>query len=74
MRNTFDIAFYCRSSRMNKKGLAPIEMSVSLNGDRTFINLPMKAQPRNFALQAASKRSNDIRNYLSMVENKMNTL
>lgn len=74
MRNTFDIAFYCRSSRMNKKGIAPIEMSVSLNGERAFVNLPMKAEPGKFASQAKSTRSNAIRSYLAMVESKMNTL
>ena len=74
MRNTFDIAFYCRNSRMNKKGIAPIEMSVSLNGERAFVNLPMKAEPGKFASQAKSTRSNAIRSYLAMVESKMNTL
>ena len=74
MRNTFDIAFYCRSSRMNKNGIAPIEMSVSLNGERAFVNLPMKAEPGKFASQAKSTKSNAIRSYLAMVESKMNTL
>lgn len=41
MRYTFDISFYCGKSKVNKKGLAPIELSVSLNGERKFINLPM---------------------------------
>ena len=74
MRNTFDIAFYCRSSRMNKKGIAPIEMSVSLNGNRAFINLPMKAEPGKFASQAKSTKSNAIRSYLAMVESKMKSV
>ena len=55
MRNTFDIAFYCRSSKMNKKGLAPIEMSVSLQGERVFINLPMKMNPEFFGKCVSSK-------------------
>jgi hypothetical protein len=59
---------------MNKKGIAPIEMSVSLNGSRGFINLPMKAEPRKFSSQAKSTKSNAIRSYLSMVESKMDTL
>ena len=74
MRNTFDIAFYCRSSRMNKKGIAPIEMSVSLNGSRVFINLPMKAEPGKYTSQAKSTKRNAIRSYLAMVESKMDTL
>ena len=39
MRNTFDITFYCRKSRMNKKGMAPIELAISMNGERKFISV-----------------------------------
>ena len=74
MRNTFNIAFYCRSSRVNKRGLAPIEMSVTINGERAFINLPMKAKPEKFEEQVTSRRSNEVRNYLYTVENKINSL
>lgn len=34
MRNTFDISFYCRKSKMNRKGLDPIELSISMNEER----------------------------------------
>ena len=74
MRNTFDIAFYCRNSRKNKRGLAPIEMSISLNGTRAFINLPMKAKPEAFSAYISTKKTNEVRSYLSSVESKMNTL
>lgn len=74
MRNTFDIAFYCRNSRKNKRGLAPIEMSVSLNGTRAFINLPMKVKPEAFSAYLSTKKTNEVRSYLSSVESKMNTL
>ena len=74
MRNTFDIAFYCRNSRKNKRGLAPIEMSVSLNGTRAFINLPMKVKPEVFSAYLSTKKTNEVRSYLSSVESKMNTL
>lgn len=74
MRNTFDIAFYCRNSRKNKRGLAPIEMSVSLNGTRAFINLPMKVKPEAFGAYLSTKKTNEVRSYLSSVESKMNTL
>lgn len=74
MRNTFDIAFYCRNSRKNKKGLAPIEMSISLNGERIFINLPMKSNPERFTALISSKKTNEIRSYLSFVDSKMKEL
>ena len=74
MRNTFDIAFYCRNSRKNKNGLAPIEMSISLNGERVFINLPMKSNPERFTSLTSSKKTNDVKNYLSFVDSKMKEL
>ncbi|MGX8707215.1 MAG: phage integrase SAM-like domain-containing protein [Bacteroidales bacterium] len=74
MKSTFSIAFYCRRSRANKKGLAPIEMSVSLHGERVMINLPLKTNPESFDKMVASKKTNEVKNYLSLVESKMNSL
>ena len=71
MRNTFDISFYCRKSKANKKGLAPIELSVSLNGERKFINLPMTMEPRVFEKQIYAKTENDTKKYLAEVESKI---
>lgn len=48
MRTTFCINFYCRQSKTNKNGEAPVECSVIINGDRVMFNLPMKASPADF--------------------------
>lgn len=48
MRTTQSITFYCRRSKANKNGLAPIECGVDVNGKRVFFNLPSKADPREF--------------------------
>lgn len=48
MRTTQSIQFYCRQSKANKLGLAPLEISVSINGQRRFINLPIKFSPSEF--------------------------
>ena len=68
MRNTFDITFYCRKSRMNRKGLAPIELAISMNGERRFINLPVTMKPGQFEKQVSSKTANDTKKYLESVE------
>jgi len=47
-RTTFDYAFYCRASKAGKKGTAPVELSISINGTRKFINLPLKVNPADF--------------------------
>lgn len=48
MRTTQSVQFYCRDSKANKSGLAPVEMGISLNGKRIFINIPFKFRPEDF--------------------------
>jgi integrase len=48
MRTTFNVNFYCRDSKKDKKGLATVEMGITLNGVRVFIHIPMKADPKEF--------------------------
>ena len=69
MRNTFAIAFYCRASRANKIGLSPIEMSVSINTQRHFINLPYKCNPQAFNRK---RKPEEIEKYLYTVRKNIN--
>ena len=55
-RQTFSVAFYCKESRKDKKGLAPIEISISLNGERKFLKLQRKEYPQVFAKSMKSNR------------------
>lgn len=71
MRNTFDLAFYCRKSKMNQKGLAPIELAISVNGRRNFINLPITMTPDYFEKKLAAKKNNEVKEYLANVEEKI---
>lgn len=48
MRTTFNISFYCRESKKNREGLSPLEMSININGERLFINLPSRFKPSEF--------------------------
>lgn len=47
-RATFSTTFYCRSSKANKNGLSPLELSIIVNGERLFLNLPSKLPPTDF--------------------------
>lgn len=58
---TYSISFFCRKSKTNKKGLAPIEMAILLNGERAFINLPRKEKPKEFKVKLNQKKDNDIK-------------
>lgn len=42
-KTTQSLAFYCRDSKAS-----PVEMGISLNGKRIFINLPFKFRPEDF--------------------------
>ena len=72
-RTTYSISFYCRQSKAAvKTGLAPIELSIIINGKRVFINLPRKEYPATFKKAISSKRTNQIKEYLEEVRIKFN--
>lgn len=71
-RNTFAVRFYCRDSKANKKGTAPIEMSLIVNGDRVFITLPRKMSPKDFEKDIAKRSSNETKAFISIYESKVN--
>ena len=71
---TFDISFYCRESKANRSGLAPVEMSIIINGERCIITLPRKEVPSEFKRACSSKRDNDIKQYLQAVRNKLGAI
>lgn len=68
MRTTFSVCFYARKSKANKQGLAPIECSIIMNGERVLFNLPMKFSPADFARKRKPKELED---YLSITRNKL---
>ena len=68
MRTTFSVCFYARKSKANKQGLAPIECSIVMNGERVLFNLPMKCSPADFARKRKPKELED---YLSITRNKL---
>lgn len=63
IRQTFATRFYCRKSKADKQGLAPVELSICINGDRTYIRLPRKERPEEFEKAIESKRDNAIKVY-----------
>lgn len=47
-RETFSITFICRETKKDVFGLSPIMMTIIINGQRTQIQLPRKAEPAVF--------------------------
>ena len=64
--------FYCRASKATKNGLAPIELSITIEGKRKIIQLERKEYPHRFKQLVASKRANDLTQYLDTMRDKIN--
>lgn len=71
-RITSSIAFYCRKSKSDKRGLSPIEVSLIINQKRVFINLPRKEYPEVFKRETVKRRS-EIKEYLEGIRTKFNS-
>lgn len=71
MRTTFSVKYYCRPSKVNKEGQAPIELSIIINGDRVVINLPRKEIPATFNQLINQKRNNDLKDFLNAITRKV---
>lgn len=67
-RTTFAVNYYCRKSKTNKQGLAPVECSIVMNGERVMFNLPMKCNPCDFNRKRKPKELED---YLSITRSKL---
>ena len=75
MRQTFNIGFLCRQSKASKKtGLAPIELSIIINGQRTYIALQRKEQPEVFKNALESKKDNPIKQYCDCIRQKVDDI
>lgn len=73
-RQTHNIAFYCRPSEMDIHGKAPVIISISINGDRQFIQTQVKECPEEFKKAMESKRSHPIKDRCKVLERKLNDL
>lgn len=74
MKATYSLSFYCRQSKINRQGLAPIELSIVVNGKRIFINLPRKEYPDVFNKSINSKRNNPVKEYIDEIRSKFNSI
>lgn len=66
--DTFSISFYCRPSRKSTKGDCPIQMAINLQGERSYISLPRKADPKSFKKMMISQKPDELKDYLKSIE------
>lgn len=72
-RTTSSVRFYCRACKADRHGLAPIEVSITINQKRKFINLTRKERPEQFAKETAKKTS-ELSDYLEQIRQKINQI
>lgn len=68
----YDFNFICRPSKADKNGLSPIELSIIINSQRTYVSLPLKVNADVFRKKMASRRNNEILEYTSNVRTLLN--
>ena len=73
-RNTANVSFYCRESKKNKDGLAPVELSLIINQQRCYIQLPRKESPSDFRKAVSSKKNNELKEYLGLIQSRLYTI
>ena len=73
-RNAANVSFYCRESKKNKDGTAPIEISLVINRKRCYVQLPRKEAPATFKREINSKKDNDLKDYLRSVRVRLNEI
>ena len=74
MYNTFSVSFYCRKCKENSKGLAPVEVRVSFNGEQILTSLPKKANASDFKKQMTCRQQTPLKAYTSAVAAKIEDL
>lgn len=67
-----NVSFYCRTSKTDRNGLAPVEVSIMVNGSRVILPLPRKEYPSEFKKGIATSKQTDIKNYLASVRININ--
>lgn len=73
-RSTFDINFYCSPSKVSKKtGMAPIYISIIVNGKRELFPLPQKCKPEEFAKSMSSRKPNPIKEYCNTIVTRLDS-
>lgn len=72
-QRVMEVSFYCRESKTNRQGIAPIEMSIHIAGKRAFINLDRKEQPSMFKKSILQKKPNEVKEYLEATRRNVNT-
>lgn len=68
-KNTFSVKFYARESKKNKSGQTRLEVSITMNQQRVFLNLPYQVDPKLFNSRKMPKEYED---YICAMRTRIN--
>ena len=71
MKRTIKFSFYCRPSKIDRKGEAPVELSLVLNGKRVILQLPFRCKPADFNRK---RQPEEIQQYLEAQRTNINRI
>lgn len=71
MRQTFNVGFVCRKSKCNKMGYSPVEMTININGDRVYLQLPYKMKAEDFKRDMEAKKVTNVKLFTSECYSKV---
>lgn len=67
----YNFSFICRKSKADLEGNSPIELSIIINGNRSYLALPKKADAEQFKKIMTSTKSNEIKEYCALMRMKI---
>lgn len=71
---TFAISFLCSPSKRRKNGESLIEASISVNGERVYIQTQKSCRPEVFKKSMRSNSVNDIKKYTDTIRQRINEI
>lgn len=74
MRKSYGVTLYCRRQKIRRDGRAPVEVTVSVNGEKAMFQLEEAWEPMEFARMRDSGRQNEVRRLCSQVTSQMDSL
>lgn len=69
-----NVSFICREQKKNRFGSAPIEMTVNVNGNRTYIALDLRCKPEEFKTAMKGSGDTSILEYVTACKKKIDAL
>lgn len=69
-----NVSFVCRASKANRLGTAPIEMTVTVDRKRTYVQMNLRAKPEDFKTAMSGAGNTEILEYVTALRKKVDSI